>query len=441
MKPALLPLALLLVVATPLLGNWGSDAGGSVASGTFRAYGTSQIEMQSENLTIVLYRDRAKVTVEYVMKNTADAVDVKAGFPCIGVGAPEITCTEIEDYQFTADGKTIPFQTEKGDVKNWRTLFSKEFLEMAATGDDRPCGVCRLSWLTSTVHFDKAASHNIRIQYESVYENSSGGPSDDDYYNNDYFRYLLSTAAAWKGPIQRGKITIQGATVDLKSVTLKPANHFKETPAGLVWEFTNLSPTLADNIEISMNDKFNTVGVYDVENDGAQNSWYSFEGDRYYFDFHGYIAKASSERKGYPVQNIADLNKATAWVADKSGGTDESITLTLAKPAHVDQLGIIPGYTKSKAIYFANNRIKDLEVSVNGGQPVPVSLPDEYISFAPGSKKAYQLIDLGGYTGPAKTITLKVKQVYPGSKYNDTCISELLLRTRLKTKPNVRHAR
>ncbi|HLJ51228.1 MAG TPA: hypothetical protein VKU01_34705, partial [Bryobacteraceae bacterium] len=63
----------------PLLANWGSDAGGSVASGSFRAYGTSQIEMQSENLTIVLYRDRAKVTVEYVMKNTADAVDVKAG--------------------------------------------------------------------------------------------------------------------------------------------------------------------------------------------------------------------------------------------------------------------------------------------------------------------------------------------------------------------------
>ncbi|HLJ50486.1 MAG TPA: hypothetical protein VKU01_30950, partial [Bryobacteraceae bacterium] len=261
---------------------------------------------------------------------------------------------------------------------NWRTLFSKEFLEMAATGDDRPCGVCRLSWLTSTVHFDKAASHNIRIQYESVYENSSGGPSDDDYYNNDCFRQDHDP----------------GRDVDLKSVTLKPANRFKETPAGLVWEFTNLSPTLADNIEISMNDKFNTVGVYDVENDGTQNSWYSFEGDRYYLDFHGYIAKASSERKGYPVQNIADLIKATAWVADKSGGTDESITLTLAKPAHVDQLGIIPGYTKSKAIHFANNRIKDLEVSVNGG-----------------------------------TITLKVKQVYPGSKYNDTCISELLMRT------------
>ena len=111
------------------------------------------------------------------------------------------------------------------------------------------------------------------------------------------------------------------------------------------------------------------------------------------------------------------------------------------KPAHVDQIGIIPGYAKSKSLYVANNRIKELEVIVNGGRPITASLPDEYISFSLGSKKAYQLIDLGQYTGNAKTITLTVKQIYPGSKYNDTCISEVLLRTRLKTKPNVRHAR
>jgi hypothetical protein len=432
----------LLLGAAALWANWGGDAGGSVGTGNFRAFGTNQVEMQSENLTIQLYRDRAKVLVEYVMKNTGDAVDVKAGFPCLGLESQQKTCIEIEEYQFTADGTAIPHQTEKGDVKNWKTLFDKDFLSMADPGDTgTACGACRMWWLTSTVHFDKGTTRNIRIQYESIYENSSGGPSDDNYYNNDYFRYLLSTAAAWKGPIQRGKITIQGATIDLKSATIKPANRFKETPAGLVWEFANLTPTVADNIEICMNDKFNTVGNYDMENTGNRPSWYSFEGNKYYFDFQGYMAKATSEGKGYPAQNIADLSKETAWVAGKNGGIGESITLTLTKPAHIDQIGIIPGYAKSKALYFANNRIKELEVTVNGGRPITATLPDEYNSFALGSKKAYQLVDLGQYTGDAKTITLTVKQVHPGSKYNDTCISEVLLRTRLKTKPNVRHAR
>jgi len=431
----------LLAVSLPLCANWGSDAGGSVGTGSFRAFGTNQVEMQSENLTIVLYRDRAKVTVDYIMKNTGDAVDVKAGFPCLGIENEQLKCIEIEDYQFTVDGQPIAFKTEKGSLGNWKTLFSAKFLEMAAMGDDRPCGVCRLWWLSSTVHFDKGASRNIRIQYESVYENSSGGPSDDSYYNNDYFRYLLSTASAWKGPIQHGKIAIQGGSIDLKSVTIKPPNRFKAAPQGFVWEFTNLTPTVADNIEISMNDAFNTVGNYEMDGDGSQRSWYSFEGTRFYFDSHAFTAAASSEAKGYPAANIADLQRETAWVAGKNGGIGETLTLTLTKPAHVEQIGIIPGYTKSKALYFANNRIKELEVSVNGGAPVIVTLPDEYISFGAYSKKGYELIDLGAYTGNARTITLKIRQVYRGDKYNDTCISEVLLRTRLKAKPDVRHAR
>jgi hypothetical protein len=434
-------LSALLLLTLSAYANWGGEGGGSVATGNFRAFGTSQVEMQNENLTILLYHDRAKVTVEYVMKNTGGAVDVKAGFPCLGLGEEVITCVEIEDYQFTADGTAIPHHTEKGDVKNWKTLFSQTLLDNAAMGDDRPCGVCRMFWLTSTVHFDKGATRNIRIQYESIYENSSGGPSDDNNYDNDYFRYLLSTAAAWKGPIQHGKVTIKGATIDVKHVTIKPANLFKETPAGLVWEFTNLTPTVADNIEVCLNDKFNTVGNYDMEHGAEQTSWYSFEGNKYYFDFYNYVATASSESKGYPAQNIVDHSEGTAWVAGKNGGLGETVTLTLTRPAHVDQIGIIPGYAKSKTLYFANNRIKELEASVNGGQPVTASIPDEYISFKGGSKKSYQLVDLGQYAGNAKTITLKVKQVYPGSKYNDTCISGVLLRTRLKGKPNVQHAR
>src|SRR5437016_4209401 len=106
-----------LLGAAALLANWGSDAGGSVGTGTFGAFGTNQVEMQSENLTIALYHDRAKVTVEYVMKNRGDAIDVKAGFPCLGLESPGKNYLEIEDYQLTADGTPVPHQTEKGDVK------------------------------------------------------------------------------------------------------------------------------------------------------------------------------------------------------------------------------------------------------------------------------------------------------------------------------------
>src|ERR1035438_912384 len=86
--------------------------------------------------------------------------------------------------------------------------FSKCTVEIAGrSGGDAAPGTPRVLWLSSTVHFEKGESKNIHIEYESLYEFSFGGPSDDSNYSDDYFRYLLSTASTWKGPIQNGKVT------------------------------------------------------------------------------------------------------------------------------------------------------------------------------------------------------------------------------------------
>jgi hypothetical protein len=88
--------ALLLTAASaPLLANWGSTAGGSVATGSFHAFGTAQVEMQREDLRIRLYRDRAKVEVDYILRNTGPAIDVRAGFPSLGVQLEDAPHQEI----------------------------------------------------------------------------------------------------------------------------------------------------------------------------------------------------------------------------------------------------------------------------------------------------------------------------------------------------------
>jgi hypothetical protein len=443
-----LSVAVLLAGIFPVCANWGGEAGGSVGTGAFKPFGTAQVEMQTEDLTILLYRDHAHVRVEYTLKNTGEAVDLKAGFPCLAAKSAQQNYLEIEDYQLTANGQAIPHKTEPGDLGNWKTLFDAEFLDTMSKYDDSPdapgsdsktCGQCRIWWLTSTVHFAKGETKQVKIEYQSHYEYNDGGPSNDTYYSNDYFRYLLSTASAWKGPIHEGKVTIQGATIDAASIVIKPQNRFQKTSGGFVWEFTNLKPTLADNVEVSLNNKFYTRFNYGTDKPG-DSSWYSFEGNKYYFDFHGFTAQATSQKAGYAADQIADFANETAWVAGKNGGIGETVTLTLVKPVHVDQFGIVPGYAKSKELYFANNRIEQLEVSVNGGPPKLVTLPDDYIFFGPSSRKGYQLIDLG-YAGEAKTIALTVKKVYPGTRYNDTCISEIMLRRRLAQKPQVQGAR
>ena len=369
--------------------------------------------------------------VEDVLKNTGDAVNVKAGFPSLGLDGPGTKYSEITGYHLTADGKEIQVKAEKGDLGNWKTLFDLDYVGMAmGPGDDAAlCAQCGLAWLASTVHFDKDESKHIKITYESRYQFAEGGPSGDSYYKPDMFRYLLSPAATWKGPIQQGKITIKAVTVDPKVILIKPRARFKETPDGFVWEFTNLKPTLADNIEISMNNEFKTILVRGP--DSRENSWYSLERNKYFFDFHDYKVRASSTAKGYDADNVRDLLSETAWVPAANGGINESLTVTLDKPTHVDQIGIIPGYGKNEALYFANNRVQELAISVNNGPAITATLPDEFIAFGPSSYKGYALVNLANYSGDARTITLTIRKVYRGSKYNDTCISEILLRKRL----------
>lgn len=449
MKIQIVVVAAVLACALPASANWGGSAGGSVGTGSFKPFGTAQVEMQSEDLSILLYHDHAKVRVQYVLKNSGDAVDVKAGFPCLGARLEKKDYIEVEDYRLAVNGQALPYRTERGELGNWKTLFDEGYksgvweepeTESAAAQDSSDCANCRIWWLTSTVHFDRNETKQVTIDYESNYEYSEGGYSDDADYSSDTFRYLLSTASAWKGPIQKGKVTIQAAAIDLNSILIKPGGRFTRTADGYLWEFANLKPTLADNIEVSLNNAFSTI--YDYANASEENkSWYSFEKNKYFFDFHGYSAKASSEKTEYPVKNLADFSNDTAWVAGKNHGIGESVTLTLAKPSHIDQIGIVPGFAKNRQLYFANNRIEQLDLSVNGGPPSTITLPDEYISFSPYSQKGYHLIDLAPYAGPAKTITLTVRTVYPGARFNDTCISEILLRKRLVKKPMVQHAR
>lgn len=79
--------ALLTVAECPLFANWGGEAGGRVGTGSFNALGTTQVEMQNEDLFIQLYRDRAKVQVDYALWNAGGAVDIRAGFPCLSLSS------------------------------------------------------------------------------------------------------------------------------------------------------------------------------------------------------------------------------------------------------------------------------------------------------------------------------------------------------------------
>ena len=430
-----------LAGATQLFANWGGESGGSVATGTFRPVGTGQVEVLEEDLTIRLYRDRAKVEVNYLLRNAGGGIDVKAGFPSLGVKVEDEPHREIEDYSILADGKLVPFRRERGDPTPYKRLFEKDFVDNVTNGEDAS-SIMMLEWLVSNVHFESGESKQIQIRYESLYAYSAGGLSLDADFLDDRFAYLLSTAATWRGPIREGRVTIQAVTVDANRLTILPRGRFyRANKDTYVWKFHDLKPTVEDDIRVILNNHFSTIFNYgDSRQEEADGSWYSFEAPKYYFDSHNYSVQDNDSEAAYSAANVRDFDRKTEWRAMHAPGLGEGLKLRIKPPAHISQIGIVPGCGEDKQAWYSHSRIKELEIGVNGKYTASINLPDEYISFSTGSWKGYELIDLPAYPGDATEIQLTIRSVYPGSKDQVTCISEILLRQRLKTKPNVHGA-
>jgi hypothetical protein len=141
---------------------------------------------------------------------------------------------------------------------------------------------------------------------------------------------------------------------------------------------------------------------------------------------YAYKAKASSVlREGnisYPASNIVAPSISKAWCEGVGGdGGGEWIELVPASTevSHNFQLSIMPGYVKNERVFHANGRPKSIEILVNGTEKFNFGLQDagwEQVINIPLSKPLV-----------VKKVKVTILNVYPGDKYDDTCISEILL--------------
>lgn len=139
------------------------------------------------------------------------------------------------------------------------------------------------------------------------------------------------------------------------------------------------------------------------------------------------------EQKGnvYNAESVNDLSFETAWVEGVSGdGVGEKISFYFhANSPRVTEILIANGYVKSEKAWKENGRVKSILFSVNG-VPVAVFLLDDIralqsFEFAPigYSREEYTIDELREL--PPLVFTFEILDVYPGSKYHDTAISEI----------------
>lgn len=419
-----------------LFANGGAWINGVLGTGTPQGSNDpkhpTKVAIEEENLTIDLHQEFAAVDLRYRMHNLGSRTKQDFFFPV------ESAEGGLDEYEIVADGKSLKVDSVLAEVTPEKSYPPKPIR----------------AWKKSVISFGGNQTLEVRIRYKSAYGRESFSISEDCAIGNAIFAYSLSPAATWNGPIGKGKITVNIVHPEPWEVAFsKPADRFaKITETRYEWNFDRLKPTLEDDIEIIAHKKFECFPVdYAV---GMRKSkirgTYLVYDHRYYLVHCDYTAEASSTLKPqdghqYEVQNIVEWDREKTWAEGVDGdGIGESITLKpkIARP--LDAILINPGYgardsaifhdggrkSQDESLWWQNNRVAQLEITLNGEHTFMAAFPDEIMH------DPYPVL-VHGYSKPVETIKMVIKAVYHGSKYQDTCISKVELRTKLTKKPKM----
>jgi len=118
----------------------------------------------------------------------------------------------------------------------------------------------------------------------------------------------------------------------------------------------------------------------------------------------------------YPAWNAFDGDTFTCWQDGVEGnGEGTELSVTLAETCELEYIVIYNGQTVNEDKFKKNGRVCQLEFG-NGQYTEVIELADENVPVA---------IKLDGWEN-VSTVTFKINSVYPGSKFLDTCISEIV---------------
>lgn len=123
----------------------------------------------------------------------------------------------------------------------------------------------------------------------------------------------------------------------------------------------------------------------------------------------------SKTHKKYPVSNLFDEKIETAWAYKDLYNASEYVIIEFPLEFLVSGFTIVNGFSKSRQLFLENKRVKTLEMSFSDGTSQIISIKDTM------NKQRFPINKKTSY------IKFTIKETYPGTKFNDVCISELML--------------
>ena len=410
-------------------GNGGPIDGSSVNRfGEIVLINVHQIKLLNEDLNMTLLGDYTEVSVKYNLVNEgySDKL-ITYGFPI------EIARTEFNwdmewseenlDYiEIKLNGKklNILHQIDYQVLKSEKKFFEEYGLDV------------RKSWHVVEFEIPRAKTAQLTVEYKIKNQLSDWltTKSFKPTFSNRVLTYDFSPAKHWKN----------GITTNLK-VSVDAQEIVKN--GGQVVSFDGLE--LIENESIytgqfrgfDFNKSKELTIICDISSQKL-SAYYSE--NRVGLKQINALNTSSQLQGNYSVDNLLDFNFETAWVEGKpDSGDGESITFEL-NDYKLTAIGIINGYTKNEETYLANNRIKKLRiekqvVDYKDSTKTRIDISEIELEDKPYvkiQKKSFDnmvsiIADYGDGWEKVRKVTLTILEVYKGNKFNDTCISEVLL--------------
>jgi hypothetical protein len=201
----------------------------------------------------------------------------------------------------------------------------------------------------------------------------------------------------------------------MTSQRIAPKN-YKKNKNGLSWSFTNLEPDESNDISITVYSSCNKQGP--STNKASATS-----------------SLAAGEYK-YPPEYACDGVLESAWAeGTKGSGIGETLKIAFNErkilklipdmgqeiskttPAieKISEVRILPGYTKSRTLYYKYSRPKNLTLTLSDGTEKKLALADD---------PSLQYFTLDKPVN-ARWAKIRIDDVYPGSVGKDTYITEV----------------
>ncbi|MBD3330487.1 hypothetical protein GF354_03070 [Candidatus Peregrinibacteria bacterium] len=397
MKKALIFFAFLLLSTQTVFADSANLNGAGANATSLSPEQNEHIKMVDEQLIMTIYPSSldengytegyTDTDVTYTFTNTSsESQTVTLGFPerCLDY------CSEESDFWRLADFKAY-INDEEVDTDYIYTEYSYENFSDHTD-----------SWYVYETVFAPNETKKIRNTYKFQHSNYKG--------SNRWFYYILETGSTWLGPIENLDIYIRfspGLSLyNINSITGPSGYLMNQRDNQIEWHITNLEPTDSDNIEIDFDPFTDADFMCIVEPEYHE----------------GY--PASSSLKAEPENDlmyypclVGDNQIETAWVEGVDGpGIGEWIQVPLDPAKNYDKVQIFSGYGESDELWDQNNRVKDLKITFSTGFEQTVHFIDNY---------DYEVFTLDEIVVAPLWAKFEILNIYPGTKFDDTAISEI----------------